>query len=168
MSTYQWTTGHLDVAAHKTTPLAKNLQSARFSRDQLIARAENALENMKEEFAGWMDEEIEGLSVAVREWTQSPNDPECVGELFRRCHDLKGQAPTLGYPIVGRIAASLCQLLSIDGIDLRELADLTQSHTNAIKAAVRNEIRDESNGTALALAIELEDAVARIEGSANI
>ena len=155
--------GHLDVTKQNTRPLSQKLKPARRSRDQLIARAESALENMKEEFAGWMDEEIEGLSTAVTQWSALPNDPERVGELFRRAHDLKGQAPTLGYPIVGRIAASLCQLLSLDGIDLRELSNLAQSHTNAIKAAVRGEIRDESNDTALALAIGLEGAVARVE-----
>ncbi len=165
MSTYQWTTGHLDVAGQKTLPLTKKLHSAKFTRDQLIARAENALENMREEFAGWMEEEVELLSVAVAEWEKSPNDPECIGELFRRSHDLKGQAPTLGFPVVGRIAASLCQLLSIDGIDLREMSGLTRNHTNAIKAAVRDEIRDEKDSIASALAAELETAVARIDGS---
>jgi len=155
--------GHLDVTKQNTRPLSQKLKPAHRSRDQLIARAENALENMKEEFAGWMDEEIENLSTTVTQWSALPNDPERVGELFRRAHDLKGQAPTLGYPIVGRIAASLCQLLSLDGIDLRELSGLAHSHTNAIKAAVRGEIRDESNDTALALAIGLEEAVAHAE-----
>ena len=155
--------GHLDVTKQNTRPLSQKLKPARRSRDQLIARAENALENMKEEFAGWMDEEIEDLSTAITQWSALPNDPERLGELFRRAHDLKGQAPTLGYPIVGRIAASLCQLLSLNGIDLHELSNLAQSHTNAIKAAVRGEIRDERNDTALALAIGLEEAVARVE-----
>lgn len=166
VSALQWTTGHLDVTKQHTRPLSPKLKPSRRSREQLIARAENALENMKEEFASWMDEEIQDLSTAVTLWGASPNDPECVGELFRRAHDLKGQAPTLGYPIVGRIAASLCELLSLDGIDLRELSNLAQGHTNAIKAAVRGEVRDESNEIALALAIELEEAVARITAAA--
>jgi chemotaxis protein histidine kinase CheA len=151
------------VAGQNTHPLSKNLRPARFTRDQLIARAESALENMQEEFSEWIQEEIEELSLASSEWSNSPNDPDRVAELFRRAHDLKGQAPTLGYPIVGRIAASLCELLSISGIDLRELTTLTISHTNAIKAAVRDEVRDDSNNIAAALALELETAVAGIK-----
>jgi len=142
--------------------LSKKLRQAKLPRELLIARAEQALENMREEFAEWIEEEIDDLATALADWCKTPSDPAAVSELFRRAHDLKGQATTLGYPIVGRIAASLCDLLSINGLGWQEIISLTTSHVNAVRAAVRDEIRDETNQTAAALASELETAVTQI------
>ncbi len=143
--------------SRKVTP--KRLLPARVSREDLIARAEKAIDSMRDEFAGWIQEEAEDLSKALDAWLESPSDPERTDDLFRRAHDLKGQAPTLGYPIVGRIATSLCELLGCKQVDPTELVSLTTSHVGAIKAAVRDEVRDETNATAAALATELEVAV---------
>ncbi len=147
--------------------LSKKLRPARFSREELIARAEKALDNMREEFAVWIEEEIDDLVVAHAEWCKNPTDPGAASELFRRAHDLKGQAATLGYPIVGRIAASLCHLLGIKDFDWQSVATLAASHINAIKAALRDEIRDETNQTAQALACELEAVIAHIQAGAS-
>ena len=144
---------------------SKKLRPSRVSREQLIARAETALEDMREEFVDWIEEEIDDLTTALAEWCKTPTDPAAVSELFRRSHDLKGQATTLGYPIVGRIAASLCELLSINGLDWQQITSLTTSHVHAVRAAVRDEIRDETHQTAGALATELETAVADIQAS---
>jgi len=143
--------------SRKVSP--RRLLPARISREKLIARAEEAIESMRHEFAGWIQEETEDLSKALLAWVEASSDPEKTDDLFRRAHDLKGQAPTLGYPIIGRIATSLCELLGCKNIDIRELVALARSHVNAIEAAVRDEVRDESDTTAAALATELERAV---------
>lgn len=153
------------MMARNNLALSKTFRPARIPREELISRAEVALENMREEFVEWIEEEIDDLTTALAEWCKTPTDPAAVSELFRRAHDLKGQATTLGYPIVGRIAASLCELLSIDGLDWQEITSLTTSHVNAVRAAVRDEIRDETNQTAGALATGLETAVADIQAS---
>ncbi|PCJ71662.1 MAG: hypothetical protein COA62_03545 [Rhodobiaceae bacterium] len=151
--------------ARKNLAQSKALRPARIPREELISRAEVALESMRDEFVEWIEEEIDDLTTALAEWCKTPTDPAAVSELFRRAHDLKGQATTLGYPIVGRIAASLCELLSINGLDWQEITSLTTSHVNAVRAAVRDEIRDETNQTAGALATELETAVSDIQAS---
>lgn len=159
MSEMTWTTENLDMVAQSRKVTPKRLLPARISRDELIARAEKAIDSMRGEFAGWIQEEADDLSKALSAWLEAPADPERTDDLFRRAHDLKGQAPTLGYPIVGRIATSLCELLGCNQVEPAELVSLTKSHVGAIKAAVRDEVRDETNATAAALASELEAAV---------
>ncbi len=151
--------------SRKVTP--KRLLPARISREDLIARAEKAIDSMRDEFAGWIQEEAEDLTKALAAWLETPTDAERTDDLFRRAHDLKGQAPTLGYPIVGRIATSLCELLSCRQVDLAELVSLTKNHVGAIKAAVRDEVRDDTNVTAAELASELETAVNALHAKPN-
>lgn len=162
-----WTTEYLDMVANSGKVRPKKLLPARVPREELIARAEKAIDNMRDEFAGWIQEEAEDLTKALAAWLETPADPERTDELFLRAHDLKGQAPTLGYPIVGRIATSLCELLGCPQVDPSELIRLTKSHVDAIKAAVRDEVRDETNATAAALASELEATVNTLYAKLN-
>lgn len=157
--------GTSNVTSQTSLAQAKNLRPTRVSREELISRAEQALDDMRGEFSDWIEEEIDDLTTAHDEWCKTPTDPAAVSELFRRAHDLKGQATTLGYPIVGRIAASLCQLLSFKGLEWQEIVNLTTSHAHAIRAALRDEIRDETNHTAQTLASALEASVAHMQDS---
>jgi chemotaxis protein histidine kinase CheA len=151
--------------SRKVSP--RRLLPTRISREKLIARAEEAIESMRHEFAGWIQEETEDLSKALVAWVEASSDPEKTDDLFRRAHDLKGQAPTLGYPIVGRMASSLCELLGCKNVDIRELVALARNHVNAVEAAVRDQVRDESDTTAAALATELESIVKALCAKTN-
>ena len=161
MNTFMWTMGHLDMAATSKIVHSKQFRKSSIARDELISRAERAIDNMREEFGTWMEDEVASLTSVMAAWLAAPTDEDVSGELYRRGHDLKGQAATLGFPIVGRIAASLCELLTAEQISQSNRITLARSHVNAICAAVRDEVRDDTDETAKALATELEAAVAR-------
>jgi chemotaxis protein histidine kinase CheA len=162
-----WTTENLDMVAQSRKTSPRRLLPARISRDKLIERAEQAIDSMRHEFAGWIQEETDDLSKALQVWVDTPTNAENTDDLFRRAHDLKGQAPTLGYPIIGRIASSLCELLGGKNIEVRDLIALAKNHVSAIEAAVRDEVRDETNDTAAALASELESIVNALNSAPN-
>lgn len=148
-------------------PTIRSIVTAPITRAQRIARAETAIEEMKEEFSGWIQEETEDLLAAQTEWMSAPEDDAARSVFFRRAHDLKGQATTLGYPLVSRIASSLCDLLAEESVEYDECSTLTAQHVAAIKAAVRADIRDTANSTAASLATELEAAVRRLVPDPN-
>ena len=75
-----------------------------------IAKAEAALEKMSDQFAEWINEELARLLEAWAGFEAAPTSPATKSELHRRAHDLKGLAPTYGYPLVGRICATLCKI----------------------------------------------------------
>jgi hypothetical protein len=79
--------------------------------------------------------------------------------LYLRAHDLKGLGTTYGYQLITRIAGSLCRL--IDDKDKRAHAplDLIDAHIDAIKAAVRDDIKTDEHPVGRTLVEELERRV---------
>ncbi len=75
------------------------------------------------------------------------------------CHDLKGLGTTYGFPLITRIAGSLCKLM--DEPDKRHEAPmfLVDAHIDAIRAAVRDNICDTDHPVGKILADELEGRV---------
>lgn len=121
-----------------------------------IARAEAALEKMSSQFAEWIKEELERLLEAWAAYEAAPGTPASRNELHRRAHDLKGLAPTYGYPLVGRICASLCKLTGDEHGEINAPDKLLKAHVDAVKAAVVGKIMGADHPVGLALASELE------------
>jgi hypothetical protein len=123
-----------------------------------LTRAELALENLKCEFAGWFADDIARLEDAHRAYQARPCARTLSG-LYRASHDLRGQATTFGYPLVARIATSLCQLTDESGPMQRLPMPLVDAHVSAIRILVRQAIKDTADETANLLASELEKKV---------
>lgn len=123
------------------------------SRDP-IAAAEAAVQELASSFDSWMHGELDTLTERWRAAANNGYSLETREALFRAAHDIKGQAATLGYPLVGEAAASLCNLL-LDGPETPRLPlSLVDQHVQAIRAMIREEAREE-NRTARMLAEKL-------------
>jgi hypothetical protein len=154
-----------DQAKAQITPPANSLRlklGGRFGAidADAIAKAEAALKSLSGQFAQWLDDEIKKLDAARAAVQANGYTPETSESLYLRAHDLKGLGSTYEFPLITRIAASLCRLT--DSPERRAQASLflIDSHIDAIKACVRDNIRDDSNPTGRALAEELERRVA--------
>jgi hypothetical protein len=124
-----------------------------------IAKAEAALKSLSGNFAQWLADEIAKLEAARQDVRARGAHAETMEGLYLRAHDLKGLGATYGFPIITRIAASLCRLT--EDKEKRSLAPLglVDAHIDAIKAAVRDDIRDDEHPVGKALAKELEARV---------
>jgi hypothetical protein len=76
-----------------------------------------------------------------------------------RAHDLKGLGSTYEFPIVSRIAGSLCKLIDDPATRARAPLNLVDAHIDAIKAAVRENIKDADHPVGQVLVTELERKV---------
>lgn len=123
---------------------------------QAIARAEAALQKLSSQFGDWVNEELDKLLEAWAEFEAEPNTAKSKNNLHRRAHDLKGLAPTYGYPLVGRMCASLCKLTGDEHGELKPSVSLLKAHVDGVKAAVHGKIMGADNPTGLALANELD------------
>ena len=85
--------------------------------------------------------------------------PATVESLYLRAHDLKGLGTTYGFPLITRIAASLCALTEDAEKRTRAPMVLVDAHIDAIRAAVRDDIRDAAHPVGKLLAEELERRV---------
>ncbi len=122
-----------------------------------IARAEAALEKLSGQFADWINEELARLLEAWAAYEKANGSAAAKYELHRRAHDLKGLAPTYGYPLVGRICATLCKLTGDEHGDIVAPASLLKAHVDAVKAAVTGKVMGANHPVGLALAGELEE-----------
>jgi len=121
-----------------------------------IARAEEALKAMSAQFGQWLNDEVAKLDKAQADIRSQGYSPETAEALYFRAHDLKGLGATYEYPLVTRIAASLCRML--DDADKRMQAPLAvvDAHIDAIKAVVRDKIQTDDHPVGRDLAETLE------------
>ena len=75
-----------------------------------VAQAEAAMKRLETTFGIWIADETEKLLSAWKQAANTSFDAASREALFRSAHDIKGQAATLGFPVAGRIAGSLCRL----------------------------------------------------------
>jgi hypothetical protein len=124
-----------------------------------IAKAEAALKSLSGNFAEWLADEVSKLEAARQRVRAEGLTADAAENLYLRAHDLKGLGATYEYPIVTRIAGSLCKL--IDDPDKRAHApmSLVDAHIDAIKAAVKGHIQTDTHPVGSVLVTELERQV---------
>jgi chemotaxis protein histidine kinase CheA len=105
--------------------------------DDPVARAEAALAQLSSEFDGWMNDECERLDRARQDVRQNGMTAQPREALFRAAHDIKGQAATLGFPLVASVAESLCRLIDETPDPRRVPLDLVDQHVDAVRAIIR-------------------------------
>lgn len=130
-----------------------------------VAKAEAAIRELSSNFAQWLADEVAKLEAARTAIRAQALTAQTAEGLYLRAHDLKGLGATYEYPLVSRIAGSLCKL--IDDPEKRASAPmpLIDAHIDAIKAAVRDQIRDAEHPVGRVLCAELEAQVEAQVGS---
>ena len=127
-----------------------------------IAKAEAALKSLSGNFAQWLNDEIAKLEAARQTVRAEGMTLATMEALYLRAHDLKGLGTTYGFPLITRLAASLCRL--IDDKEKRDQAPmaLVDAHIDGIKAAVRDDIKSDDHPVGRVLVQELEARVSEI------
>ncbi|MHB8530110.1 MAG: Hpt domain-containing protein [Caulobacteraceae bacterium] len=130
-----------------------------------VARAEAALKSLSGNFAGWLDDEV-GKLKAARVGIQAEGLTAATGEaLYMRAHDLKGLGATYQFPLITRIAGSLCRITEDPATRADAPLDLVDAHIAAIEAAVAGQIRTDEDPRGRAMAEELEERVRDFRGA---
>ena len=125
-----------------------------------IAKAEEALQAMSSQFAQWLQDEIEKLDKAQADIRDKGYNTETAEALYFRAHDLKGLGTTYQYPLVTRLAGSLCKLMDAPEKRMAAPIVLVDAHIDAIRAVVRDKIQTDDHPVGQTLAETLEARVA--------
>jgi hypothetical protein len=126
-----------------------------------IAKAEAALKSLSGNFSQWLQDEIAKLEAARQAVRAEGMTPQTMESLYLRAHDLKGLGTTYGFPLITRISASLCQLTDEAEKRTRASMALVDAHIDAIRAAVRDDIKTDDHPVGRALAEALETRVSK-------
>ncbi|MFN3858000.1 MAG: Hpt domain-containing protein [Caulobacter sp.] len=130
-----------------------------------IAKAEAALKSLSGNFSEWLQEEVTKLETARQTIRTEGLNVQTAETLYFRAHDLKGLGTTYEFPLVTRIAASLCKLIDDPDTRLDAPMFLVDAHIDAIRAAVRDDIRTDTHPVGKVLIAELEGRVAALTPS---
>ena len=84
---------------------------------------------------------------------------QTADRLYLHAHDLKGLGATYEFPLITRIAGSLCKLMDDQESRVASPMFLIDAHIDAVRAAVRDQIRDTNHPVGRVLAEELERRV---------
>ncbi len=125
-----------------------------------IAKAEQALQAMSSQFGQWLQDEIVKLDKAQADIRASGYNAATAEALYVRAHDLKGLGTTYQYPLVTRLAGSLCKMMDDPAKRMAVPIVLLDAHIDAIKAVVRDEIQTDNHPVGKVLAETLEARVA--------
>ena len=124
-----------------------------------VARAEAALKGLSGHFAEWLADEVAKLEAArALVKTEGPTKANMDG-LHLRAHDLKGLGGTYDYPLITRVAASLCKMMDDPATRTAAPLFLVDAHIDAVRAIVRDEIRDPTHPVGRMLSEALESEV---------
>lgn len=131
---------------------------------EALARAEEALATLATDFSVWMRDEAAKLEAARETFRKAPGEEDNQQVLYRASHDIRGQGRTFGYPLAGEVADGLCDL--IDGCEEMtvQVLDLIDAHIDAVRAIVRDDVRDEGDAVARRVVGELKSAREAIIG----
>jgi hypothetical protein len=127
-----------------------------------IAKAEAALKSLSGNFSQWLQEEITKLEGARHALRTQGVSPQTMEALYLRAHDLKGLGTTYGFPLITRIAASLCLLTDDEEKRACAPTSLIDAHIDAIRAAVAQDIKSDEHPVGREIAEALEAQVAAI------
>lgn len=126
---------------------------------EAVAKAEAALADLSSHFGDWLMDEIKKLEdvqelIKVEGYNATNSE-----QLFYRAHDLKGLGTTYGYPLITRIAGSLCKMLDEDDKRAKAPRKLIDAHLDAIRALVRDQIKEDTHPVGKILSETLEARV---------
>lgn len=130
---------------------------------QAIARAEAALQALSNEFGTWMEEEVVKLEAAFAHTKGEKFASVSLDALHTRAHDVKGLGATYEFPLITRLAGALCRLLETPerrGLAAQN-AHLIGAAVGAIRASIRDNIRNDQHAIGRVLAAELDASVDR-------
>ena len=124
-----------------------------------IAKAEAAMQALSANFGQWLNDEVAKLEGARANIKANGLNKETAEGLYFRAHDLKGLGTTYEFPLVTKLAGSLCRLMDDPARRHDAPILLIDAHIDAIKAMVRDGIRDPEHPVGRVLAAELESKV---------
>jgi CheY-like chemotaxis protein len=137
-----------------------------------VAQADSSLSALADGYRDLLADDVADIEqLAAQIGAAAWDDEHTWRRLYRRSHDVKGQAGTFGYRLVTEIAASLCQLLRpvVDQFDRRTdrveaYRTAIDMHLQALKVVVGRDMRGDGGAEGASVLRVLANALSRLRG----
>jgi hypothetical protein len=81
------------------------------SRDSAVERAQRQIDDMKSEFADWLDRELQELATSVEQLDLNRGDMAALDRAHQACCELRDVGTTMGFELVTFVANNFCGIL---------------------------------------------------------
>jgi len=110
-----------------------------------LARAEQAIAGMADNYLEWAAADIDKLAGAYDELRASDetNKAERLDALFNVAHDIKGQGGSFGFPLITAVANQLCRFLENTPSEAfgNPQMDVVNVHINALRLILQQKMK---------------------------
>lgn len=126
----------------------------------VLRQAEEAVEELQDDYTSWAQTDIDGLREAVNSARDNPAELEAaIAEIYKRALDLKGQGGGFGYNLITSIGDLLTKFMEARAeISNRDFAIIT-AHIDAMQAVVREDIKGDGGKIGLQIVDGLSELV---------
>lgn len=122
-----------------------------------LKRAETALEDLRVDFESHLFEEVDRITKMFSEMRSSGEfRPR---ELYLVAHELRGQAGSFDYKLLGQFGDTLCLLLEDKTVLSAREVEVVGSHIDAMRAVVNRKVKGDGGTVGRELADGLESMV---------
>jgi len=133
--------------------------------EEMLRRAEAALESLKDEYPQWVEQHIVALETECGKLRQGDGEgATALAAMADVAHDVKGEGTTYGYPLMTALGGSLyrfvADLTACNAVQL----DIMEKHVSAMRAVIRGRIEGDGGALGREIIGSLERAVAKYGG----
>jgi hypothetical protein len=128
--------------------------------EAVLARAQAAVADLAKSYVPNTLADLDGCAALLKTARENRDQrATAINDLYNIVHNTKGQGGSFGYPLVTRIAHSLCTLVR----QQRDFSDadlgIIQAHLDALRLILVKEIKGEGGEVGAKLAARLENLV---------
>jgi len=128
----------------------------------LLDRAEKAVQKLGISYGEWVKDDLKEIEATMKTLVASGGkDEAAMKELYRVVFDTKGQGGSFGYPLLTQVAGSLAEFLCERKELDRFALEVAAAHVSAMRAVIRENVRDDGGQTGTELAEGLHVLVAK-------
>lgn len=105
------------------------------TRKQAIEGAQAEVNDLKSDFPNWLERELQGLSIAIKQLEESSGDMSGLDRLYLSCCQLNDVGTTMGFVLLTFVANSLCEILDAIKAGATYDRDIIGCHYDALVLA---------------------------------
>ena len=102
------------------------------SRDQALKRAQETIEELKVDFAGWLAQKLQDLEMATRRVERHPTNLFLIEKAHQNCCQIRDVGTTMGFELVTDISNNLCDILDAMKAGLPYEKEMIDCHLDAL------------------------------------
>jgi len=129
----------------------------------IVARAEAALEVMKDDYTASVHEDLAAFYAALDAIKASRGEirAEALKRVYQVSHDMRTQGKTFGYPLITQIGSSLCDFIETHGEAAATRPEVIDAHGGAMRAVIAAKVTGDGGAIGQKLVSDINALVAK-------